>query len=685
MKMGGYLGELTKEGRRAISPLLAVEGEKSKTHRDYVERIVELSRHFEEQTQEVWRKSLDHWDLYLAVQKDLRDPIDEQWRSDVFVPMPFITTRAKASQAVELLGNTEPVWQVEAVREQGGWYEQSRHFERLLDHVHRMNAWRKFLYKLSVARSVQGTAFFKVVWKRIRHVVSLFHSEAEQMMFESAIHKAVSLGAPQPPDSMLDPAAFDMWRHDVNLVERYGFIPSPPVDGPREVIEYEGPIFQMIPLWQMRIDPMIDEMRDQQVIVHRMVKPLSYVLARADDDPNSPMPYLRRNVLAAQGGLTGEMLATEEQHLAETLGLNPSRESHPYFREPVELLEVHSPEEPLKFSIIMNRQWVINKRASENPLLTSTPNIFMVRNIVVPGFAYGISDYQEPETLFRELNQFRRLRMDGASLSTLPVFMKQAGMRLTEAMRKLRPGMVIDVPGSAKDAIQSLIKHTLPPEAYREPAEIKQEIEDATEVYGSVKGAPATVGRVTGTEYQGRASQVLLKYKIDASILEDELLMLPSVIISMYAQMAEPRVRLEVGGDPDAIVDVSREQLVQALNLRFRFRGATKHLQPELQIQQLTTAIQGFPQALSVQEQREALKLVLQLLDIRGWTKILSDAGQQQMATAQATALDAANATNQAGADQARLSSIPIPGSIPGGEAGTITGQPPPPTPAPVQ
>lgn len=651
--------------------LLNAEDEKA-----YVDLIQDFDKYYRESRTELMDRTSDWWDLFLAQHPDLRDPIDEMWRSDVTVPLPFSITRTKAAQMVELLGNTEPVWQVEAIRESGNWYEKSKQIQHLLEYTHRMNAWRKFLYKLCTARSVQGTAFMKVVWTKRAHTITLFSSQEAEAKFMASIQVAVSNGAASPPDWKMEPELFDKWAQLVNKgaeqLPQRGMILARPTSGPREIIEYEGPVFQYIPIWSIGLDPLVDEIRDQKVIIHTMYKPLKYVMERADADPNSPMPYNAAAVEEASEGWDGETLEKEQRELAQAMNLNPQTQSHPYLKEGVKLQEVWSPEEPYKYSIIMNEKRVINKRPFERPLLTMVPNIFALRNVLVPGHFYGLSDYQEPEKLFNELNSFRRIRMDGAVLSTLPVFVKAAGTMFTEAMKKIKPGMVITLPKA--DQIKSLIQHTLPAEAYREPAEIKYEIADATEVYDSTKGAPAQIGRVTGTEYQGRAGQTLLKYKVDASIVEEELLMLPPVILSFFAQMGADRILKTVGGDPDMLVDVSREELIEALGMRYRFRGATKNIQPDLQVQQLTQAFNNMKDVLTPQEKRFGLQLILELLDIRGYSKVLSMDGAMAISGAAGLATGAQNAQNATAINQNEAANVPVPGSIPANEAGALAG-----------
>jgi hypothetical protein len=640
----------------------------SKEHIEYVRTAGDMYDYLERELLPIWEKTMDWWDLFLAIQDDLRDPVDEQWRSNVFVPLPFTATRAKVASGVDMIGNTEPVWQVEASQENAVWYDQSKQAERLIQYVHRMNVFRKFLTKLLTSRSVMGTTFFKVIWQRRSSIVTMNSDDSAIEAFTRALEEAGQRGVPPGPDWVRQPREFDAWRTQVNLAAKMPtsqfagvYIPAPPLFGPQESVEYEGPVFQQLPIYSVLLDPYVDELKDQPFLIHRMVKPLRVIQDRADNKEPVPggKPYIERNVDAALQGWDGQILTQYEQELAGKLGLDGERQGNPYYEQAVEILEVWSPWEPFKFTTIMNRKAVINKTPFERPLLTTHPNIFALRNIMVPGFFYGLSDYQEPETLFKELNQFRRIRRDGATLNALPVFVKQAGVNLTEQFKKLKPGLVITLP--TKDAITSLINHVLPPESYREPAEMKEDIYDATEVPPYMKGQQATLNRVTGTEFQGRQQSTTLKNKVDVCLVEDEMLMLPVMILAFFAQV-KGDLRKQIGGDPDALVDLPKNVLVQLLNARFNFRGASKHLQEDLQVQQLQMALKDFADVLTPPERRAALQLIMEILDIRGWSKVLTEAGTGQIAAASATQQGAANAQNVQATDQANAAGVQAPG-----------------------
>lgn len=657
-------------------------------HLDYVSRMNLVKQHFETTSESIRSHAVKNWDKFLTEEEDTRDPIDEQWRSRIIIPSEFVTTRTKAAQHTELLGNTEPPWQVEASRDEPGWYEQSKPMERLLGHMAYHNAWRKFIYKTSTQRSVMGTVFVKLTWERRAHTIRAVPNDGDQARFMDSVEKAQQAGAPVPPDWQAQPDEFDAWRKTVNLANMHGSIPTRPRTEPgyEDIVEYEGPILRTPSLWSVYLDPLIDEMRDQKVIIHRVVKPLSYVLSRADDDPNSDMPYLLKNVEKAQTGWDGQILLKEEQQMAEKMGVVEQQTSHPYYKDPVVLWEVWSYDEKFKHAIIMNPVGadsggvVINKRPFEHPLLTTVPNIFALRNIMVPGHMYGKSDYHAMRYLSEELNRFRRLRMDRATLTTLPIFVKMTGVRIGEQLRKISPGMVLEAP--VKDGITALIKDTVPPEGYREPAEIKLEIADATGVSAASKGMDATVGRVTGTEFSGRAGATQLQFKVDTSFFEDEIKDLPTVALSMYAQMAPDQVRIDIGGSPDSMITVAKADIVKMIGTRFRMRGATKNIDPNLAVQQITTLLRSVPpNVISPTEYRAFVEWAVDELDYKGTESILAPATTQQVQGASDATMQAGVAQANAQTLQAGAATNPAPSSLPMGEAGALTGSAPAPTP----
>lgn len=632
-------------------------------HVEYVRLMDEVERLYLRRSETVYDNVMSYWDLYLAQQDDPRDPVDEQWRSKIFVPLPSSNTITKASQITDILTKSDPMWQVRTNRDDAKILDKTKPIERLLDYSIRLNAPRRLFFKTMTSRSVQGTTFLKLTFQKKTHQVYKFPTDDDFQRFKDAIVQAVQAGAPQPPDWQTEVEDFDKWRNDVNISNLYGRIPSPPREGPTDIKTYVGPVIQQVPMWSVRIDPSIDTMEDQPVVMHRVLRPLSWVLQRADDQDGGK-PFRLAAVKAAQQGTTDNLVTQYEQHLNEVLGIESSDISDPKWSEYVELLEIWSPDEKFKFAVVMNRSAIINKNPFEAPTYDGRTNIFGIRNLPIEGQFFGLSDYQQPYELFRELNQFRRLRMDGSTLSTLPVFAKQAGITLPQNLRSVRPGGIVTLQNV--NAIKPLYDVNMPNEAFREPQEIKEEIADATGISGATKGKEATVGRVTGVEFSGRSGQVQMRFKIDTGIVEDDLRTLPNSIVGLWKQHGDSPLRIAVAGS-DPLLEISNEELDEALTQQFVFRGPTQHEDPNLIVQQLGQIIPQFQDILQPEERRKALGMMLESLDIAGVASIITPQGQQAATAATAQGQAVAGQEGQAALTQATAANQQVPGSIPAG------------------
>jgi len=149
-------------------------------------------------------------------------------------------------------------------------------------------------------------------------------------------------------------------------------------------------------------------------------------------------------------------------------------------------------------------------------------------------------------------------------------------------------------------------------------------------VYASTKGAPATIGRVTGTEFQGRENRAQIRFKLESIFLEEDLYPVNRQMLGLFAQFGTDPLRLAVGGSPDPIVDISRNELMEAMEQQWRFRGPNKAINRDMQVQQLLMWTKTFGATLTPSEFRYAARLVLDLLDIRGASKLVTDQGTQQ-------------------------------------------------------
>lgn len=644
-------------------------------HKTFVDNLVERWRFYRDQRLPFSRDRLEFWDLYLTKTREFRLK-GEEWRANLGLPDAFANVEAKVANLVSIMLSADPVVQPEGVHDQ--FRESAAPIEKMLDYTYRKNMFPKWLSKLVRERSVVGTSFFKLTYGRSQHTftfsrdpkaVERFQKTIDQIIREApgvppppgAIIPPAGLNAqgmpvpPQPPPPytgwMTDPEAFERWRSMVNTAMPALKIPAPPLDGPRTVVQYQGPKLHLLPFTSVYLDPLNDDMETQNFIVYRSVKPQSWLLDQVEAGK-----YDAAAVEYAMTGWDGMVKEDEQAELANKMGIvdSSTASADPYYRKAVELLEFWQPGGERPYALVLNQKAVINLRPTEMPFLHGECAIGAARATVVPGHFYGISDLAPAKDLFWEKRKLRNMRVDAVTLNVMPAFTKLREVGLPEMMHKVRPGALIPV--SRPDAIKSLVRDPLPGEAYQEPRELDADIADSMGVYGSTKGAPATIGRVTGTEFQGRENRAQIRFKLDSLFLEEDLAPLNRQMIALYAQFGDDPLRLKIGGLPDPFLTIDKTQLIEALEMQWRFRGPNKAINRDMQVQQLLMWTKTFGAVLTPAEMRLAARLVLDLEDIRGASELVSDEGTQQKTQEYQAAQQAQAAQQQAGQQQAQAS-----------------------------
>jgi hypothetical protein len=630
-------------------------------HAEFVKDAVERFEFYRDQREGVLRDSLEHWDLYLTKQREFRTK-GEEWRANIALPDAFANVEAKVANLVSIFLGSDPVIQPEGVTDKD--MDTSKDIERLLDYAYRKNAFSKWLIKMLRPRSVAGTAFFKLTWVEQTHTITLSRTAGALQKYAKTLEKiAQQPGLPAPPDWLTEPEPFEQWRKLVNDAAR-AKVPAPPLDGPQRIVTYRGPKLHVLPLSSVYLDPLVDEMSNQNFVVHRVVKTKAWLAEKTKAGL-----YDAEAVAFAMEGWDGRVAEDEEVDLAVKMGINTdaSAAADPQYANAVELLEVWQPGTEYPYALILNRRAVINKAPAELPFLHGQIGIGATRATVIPGHFYGISDLRPPRDLFWEKRKLRNLRVDAVTLNVLPAYIRLREVGLPEMMYKIKPGALI--PASRPDAISPLIRDPLPPEAYREPAEMDAGIEDSMGVFASTKGQQATIGRVTGTEFQGRENRAQIRFKLDSIFLEEDLYPINTQMLAMYAQLADDPVRIAVSGGSDPFLEINRRDLMEAMETQWRFRGPNKAIQKDMQVQQLLMWVKTFGETLLPQEMRYAARLVLDILDIRGASKLVSDDGTAAKTAKYQQAQQAAAAQQAGGQAEAEKAAVKVPTEVSGDQA----------------
>ncbi len=664
--------------RFATTPTGAAVLDRTKSE-SLAKEAVEQEKYFLDALEnEIFPAAGRYWKLYLAKRPDPRRE-HEKWRANVFLPYPFVTAETQVAQIVEINTASQPFIQAGGTGDED--FEGARNIERLLDYSLIANHWRRLLTTNVRALTVQGTDFLKTVWTKRAFKFNIEFEGTELIDYRKRIEEIVQrFQIAPPPDFEQDPAKFEEWRQIVNKDGR-ARVPAIPKPGPQEIVQYEGPLIERVPFWDIRMDPNIQEIRDQHCIIQRLVKPKSWLTARTGDDPTKPFDPAMVDVGLA--GWDGQAISKYEQELAEAIGISIGREQNPYYKEAVEILEKWTPGTEYPFQVILNGKTVINKHPDRMPYLSGMPSLTAVRKVVIPGFGYGMSTLMQPEALFYEGNSLRNLRLDAVTLSTLPIFTRLREAGLPELQRKLTPASIIEV--SRGDAIKQLMTQSIAPDAFREMPEIKLDIDDAEGTGSNVRGASASVNRVSASENQGRLNQALLRGKLGAVTVEEDLSTLVPQLIGLWAQFGNDSVRVRIGGKPDAILEIGKHEILDSLHADFRFRGATRAINKDQTVQNLQTFTKDFKDMMHPGEIRASMRVIAETMNIPLVSRIVSDevTGQMVMAFEKQKTDAAAAAQQQTTANNAAKGTAEAPATIPVDQAAAAqegakdSGQPP--------
>lgn len=586
-------------------------------HDRIIKDVQLIEQFYRDQLSQPFQDILRYWKIYLTQRDDYRKP-EESWRANFATPMGFVVVETLTAVLTDTLLAADPPIQAEGVGDEDEG--PARKVERLYDYTLRVNEWRKKLEILCREASIQGTALYKWVWKHENRKVKLYPSSDQLAVFERAVDAAMKMGAPPPPT---DPQGFAVWRDGVQIQLGVA-IPQNPYNQTANVTTFRAPAIERVPLFDCRFDPSIEDIDAQPCFIQRIVRTKAWVLERTGEGPDKPFdPYQVEHALADWGEPRFSQYETE---IAAMLGLSLDS-NDPTYLERVELWEVFRPmaSDEGKYLVVMNRSAAINKDTTSMPYGHGENPISAMHNISIPGQFLGLSDLASPEKLFYELDSMRNLRVDATTLATLPVFAKLAEMGLPDAVRMIRPGAVWSLP--RLDGFRRLTEGAgPPPEVWREIPEIKADIEEATTAYANVRGAPSTVGRVSAREAEQRANSAVTRVKVRAMHHEEEFHRGLKQVLWLWYQFGDPEEMIRVGGDyPDPYLTITKDDLLNAFDIDFRLRGATRSGSRELQTQQLMDWGKTFGPVLKPHRLMALASRIFENMGLKGRQEIVPD------------------------------------------------------------
>lgn len=633
--------------------------------------MVERLQFFESQLQPEWAKMTRYWKHYLGDRPDTRGPT-EKWRARTHVPVAFWDSEAWTAQVGDLMSSADPPIQAEGsdtedepfARKITGWQR----------YILAKNKWDVALDIFLRELGIQGTQIWKPIYVRKERDVIINTPTVEELAaYDKQIEALVQQGAPDPAQF---PGGFDVWREVMNASKQYEPLGEPPKAGVQQIIEYRGPWFDRPSMYDMRYDPLVETIEDQECVMQRFMKPNSWILQRAGAKGRFDKKQVDRALMG--NGLPDRLLQWERE-VAEAQGIPfTATTEDPYYAESSEAFEIYAPKglyciderlKDVKHLIWLNRHAFINKEPDHHPYWHGMAPYVKVANIPLGRRFHGISNLQQPSRLFVEIDTLRDLRIDAVTLAVLPLFQKLKDMGLPDAQHFLKPGKILDV--SRADGLKAVTGWggTGLAEVFREIEALKADVDESFATGPNVRGQTSQVGRVSATESQARLGQSVLRMKRSVLRIEAEHTDLVRQSLFMCYQFWPQQMKLRVGGDTnqkDPFVTIDKKDFLEALDRDYTFRGASKALNKELaasQLQQFLTVAAGL-NAMTLPEIRSLLKRIYETLGHKGVETIITEEGTQQLVAAQQQAAAMAQAQAAGAQEQTNLAKVQRKGPV---------------------
>jgi hypothetical protein len=580
-----------------------------------IRRLVETEQFYREQLAPWFDQIVPYWKLYLADREDTRRE-DEKWRANVFVPYPYSGLEAKVTSIMDLINSADRFVQVEGVDAMDD--KMAPGVEYLLDYTLRINRFRTMFAGIMRSAGIQGAEGYQVTWRKRGIPMKQTWDVSDVAELQQAITVAVNNGAPPPPSPTQAPAQFKVWADMVVKAGKVDRVPSLP--GDKIITTFRGPSITRVSLTDLRFDPIIEEWEDQPCIMKRSVVSEEWLYAQVRAGRFDEAQVAK--ALGGYGGAPDEHWQKWQEEVAQILKINPSSMTNPLVRKPHEIFEVYQPNHQFKYVVMLNRLAAINHDPTKMPYDHQSCPIHLFRNHPIPGFAIGMSHFRQTKSLYHEMNVMRSMRLDSVLISLLPILLRRKDAGMPEMRRLFRPGSMIDVPDA--NAVSQLVAKTTPPEAFREVFEIKQDIDEAEATSSQLRGASATVGRVSASESVGRLDRAMVRMKDALVRAEDEATPMVKQSLFLWYQFGEHEEIVNASGGREAI-PVSKREMFDSLDKDYRFRGASRAMNRGLQAQQSMDFGMKFGVNLAPTEMRSLMKRVYELLDLKGVDDVIQD------------------------------------------------------------
>ena len=563
------------------------------------EDVVERFRVYLDTLQDSFDRAVKWWKWYLTQRKENFKPW-EYWRGRVALPWFFEGIETNVAHVQNHFWGTSPPVKPEITLGASPMLEKK--MEGWFKYVFRKNRFKAATELAFRETFVQGACFRKnTLIERTRETM-IFPSMEQAELFDKQLEGVVMNMGVQPPSPTRYPDResfqkdFESFRQAVNAAG--ASLPEMPVAGPRKVTHYKGPGWKDISYWSYLYD-VSKKHHDQEMTMIHSIVPKSWVEERtgpSEDfafDPDA-VAYALRQGNKATGAYSSSGVNIWEQKLRDSIG--QTEPGMPVIKDPVELIECFKPLSKIPYRVVLNGCICINKRKTipfEHADIPITPLI----NHQLPFSSSGISDMAAGESIMKEANKLRGLRLDGVSMSVLPIFARMRDSGLADIAKFIVPGSILDTI-RARGSLTQASQVELDMSSFRELSEMRTEVDGSMNSYPQSRGALGPTS-VTATQTERAFQGMNLKVALKIDRVEGDFANLPSQWLSIAHQFYGPDEISKLTKDllAGAMEPYTVEDFMQAIEMDWEFAGSRTQANKELEIQNLkdlyTLALNG--------------------------------------------------------------------------------------------
>jgi hypothetical protein len=608
------------------NPDLVREG--SRLHNRTVKDLIRIQDDYAQALEGRFRGIVDNWKRYYNNRDDHRLP-GEDWRAFTRRPTAFQIVETLVATNTDLVCSADPMVQVDGVGMEDD--PMARAIEREIDMDLRRNKFNIHFEHMQRAKRVQGITFGKVTWRKSHVMTTAPRNTPEaKEAFQNAVREAERQTRTKAPigSDPLTVDLFEQWRQVVNRsMEGRAYVPSIPTDEVEQRTVVEGPWIERPSVFFITYDPTIETIPELPYLFHKIPTKYDDLLKRADNDKDSQLPYLLDQCQKAKDATSSDDFTKWNKEVASATGLSDSN-IYPDDGSMCEVMEVWTNDPEMPFVQILNRKCIINKTPWRHPYVHGMKPFFRMVNTPIENQMIGMSEFEPVIDLYERKNKMADLLDDAVTMAVLPILLRTTGSGFNPTTAgSLRPGTVLDV--RRPDGLKLLDK--MNPgilDAFRELGSFQDEIDNTHATWGNVRGAGASVGRVSATDSVNRMNQALVRQKIHAMRDETDMQDMVVMMLALRYQFGKDEVRRNVGGQS---VSFPRERFLDAMYEDFKLRGATKAMNKAERVQALTQFDQQFKESMLIGERRALMKEVLYTEGIKSVDRIVTDAGTMRM------------------------------------------------------